>query len=377
MIGLLLFLVTIPVFPHILFAAVAIYALFFRWRDISSALTQNKGFVVGLVIFIIGGLINFLVHTANQTSNEVPYFLAMPLSILIAYAMRKQDLRIFLFLLCIEVGVGAYELVNGIQTVFQGVTDETINLDEDLLYYRTVFGLSVGSNSFAFKLLFGMICIDLLYRDWTYKSVLLKIVLLMGLVMSFNRTTIIAYCVYQVVYFCVWPNRLPFKKEYRVYILLLLALLVGGIVFKFREEISAALFEQFTRGRGEFDLSGRPLIWSEFLTFIDAHLWFGNGSFRVLVPYYSGMIHAHNSFLQVIANNGILLGGFLIVLTLAKLNKKNIVYIVPLLVYSLTQYGIFWGTSLTDVVFFALLCKPSLYVGAADGNLTDKMRVRQ
>ena len=213
MIGLLLFLVTIPVFPHILFAAVAIYALFFRWRDISSALTQNKGFVVGLVIFIIGGLINFLVHTANQTSNEVPYFLAMPLSILIAYAMRKQDLRIFLFLLCIEVGVGAYELVNGIQTVFQGVTDETINLDEDLLYYRTVFGLSVGSNSFAFKLLFGMICIDLLYRDWTYKSVLLKIVLLMGLVMSFNRTTIIAYCVYQVVYFCVWPNRLPFKKN--------------------------------------------------------------------------------------------------------------------------------------------------------------------
>ena len=89
------------------------------------------------------------------------------------------------------------------------------------------------------------------------------------------------------------------------------------------------------------------------------------------------MIHAHNSFLQVIANNGILLGGFLIVLTLAKLNKKNIVYIVPLLVYSLTQYGIFWGTSLTDVVFFALLCKPSLYVGAADGKLTDNMRVRQ
>lgn len=376
MIGLLLFLLTLPIVPHSAFAAVAIFALFFRWRDISSTLMQNKGLVIGLVIFIIGGLVNFLVHTANQTSNELPYFLAMPLSILIAYAMRKQDLRIFLFLLCIEVGVGAYELVNGIQTVFPGVTGEAINLDEDLLYYRTVFGLSVGSNSFAFKLLFGMICVDLLYRDWTYKSVLLKMVLLMGLVMSFNRTTIIAYCVYQVVYFCVWPNRLPFRKEYRVYILLLLALLVGGIIFKFREEISSALFEQFTRGRGEFDLSGRPLIWSEFLTFIDAHLWFGNGSFRVLVPYYSGMIHAHNSFLQVIANNGILLGGLLIILTLSKLNKKNFVYILPLLVYSLTQYGIFWGTSLVDVVYFALLCKPNISIRDTEVQITDNICVR-
>ena len=363
MIGLLIFLATIPIFPHIIYVVVAILALFFRHKEVGQTLSANKGFVIGMLLFVVGCLINFLLHSVDQSIVEVPYFVAIPLSVIIAFAMRKRDLRIFLYLLCFEVGVGLYELMNGVQTILPNVTHgDEINLDEDLLYYRTVFGLSVGSNSFAIKLLVGLICVDLLYKDWGYKYILLKIVLIAGLVMSFNRTVIIAYCIYQVVYFCVNPERLPFHRKYRPYLLLAIAAILIGIGIRYRGVIYDSIVNQFTRGYGELALSSRPLIWSQFITFIDQHLLFGNGSYRLLVPYYSGPIHAHNSFLQLIANNGILLGGFFIILTFSKINKLNWVYVLPLLIYSCTQYGIFWGTSFSDIVFFMFLCKPLLCV---------------
>lgn len=361
MIGLLLFLATLPIVPHSMFAVVALYALCFRWRDVSQTFMANAGFVVGVLVFILGCLGNFLAHSGTQTVVETPYFLAIFFTMMIAYGIRQRDLKFFLYLLCFEVGVGLYELLNGVSSIFPLEYATEVDLDEDMLYNRKVFGLSIGSNTFACKLLLGLIFVDLLYKDWGGKSIFFRAILIIGLIISFNRTTIISYFVYRILYFCIWPDRLPFQKQYRVVLLSFLAVCVGGIVVYYWPEISTAIFEQFTRGRGEVDLSGRPAIWSQALSFIDANWLLGNGSYRADFHILGRTYHAHNSYLQIVANNGVLLGGFFMIWLCQKFNRNNFGYIVALLIYSIAQYGIFWGISLPDIVLFVLLCKPSIY----------------
>jgi hypothetical protein len=37
------------------------------------------------------------------------------------------------------------------------------------------------------------------------------------------------------------------------------------------------------------------------------------------------------------------------------ITKKNAIFVLLIIVYSLFQYGIFWGISLLDIIFFQIL----------------------
>jgi hypothetical protein len=67
------------------------------------------------------------------------------------------------------------------------------------------------------------------------------------------------------------------------------------------------------------------------------------------------LIHAHNSFLEFIASNGIVISLLFFAFLFLIWKKKNILLIMAILFFCLFQYGIFWGYSILDVIFVAIL----------------------
>ncbi len=110
--------------------------------------------------------------------------------------------------------------------------------------------------------------------------------------------------------------------------------------------------------------SGRTLIWANFLQFIEQNLWFGNGSDKLYFKEIDHenkkfkLVHAHNSYLEFLATHGLILSGFFGFILLYLWRRKNSIFIVSILFFSIFQYGIFWGFSLLDLVFTSFLISP-------------------
>jgi O-antigen ligase len=110
--------------------------------------------------------------------------------------------------------------------------------------------------------------------------------------------------------------------------------------------------------------SGRTLIWANFLQFIEQNLWFGNGSDKLYFKEIDHenkkfkLVHAHNSYLEFLATHGLILSGFFGFILLCLWRRKNSIFIVSILFFSIFQYGIFWGFSLLDLVFTSFLISP-------------------
>jgi O-antigen ligase len=117
-------------------------------------------------------------------------------------------------------------------------------------------------------------------------------------------------------------------------------------------EFSETIINQFTRNTQKVDLSGREKIWAQYIDQILSNPWFGNASHKVWFKY-----HAHNSFLQLIATNGIIISIFYFGFIVTHARRNNLIYLAVMMVYSFFQYGIFWGISIIDIVFYVFLLK--------------------
>jgi hypothetical protein len=119
---------------------------------------------------------------------------------------------------------------------------------------------------------------------------------------------------------------------------------------------------QFTRGKGELDYSSRiggAAIWAYYVEFIKDNLLWGNASSRL----WHGEFHAHNSWLQVIGTHGITLASSYFFFIVKNINRVNLPYVLPILIYSCAQYGFGWGVSLMDIFLFTFLaCGHTQYV---------------
>ncbi|GAP67738.1 O-antigen ligase like membrane protein, partial [Bacteroidales bacterium 6E] len=113
---------------------------------------------------------------------------------------------------------------------------------------------------------------------------------------------------------------------------------------------------QFTRGKEGVNMfSGRFYIWNEFYNFIKQNLFWGNNSYKYFIDYFGKRAHAHSSFLQILATHGIFITILYLILIVKNLNKINFPFVLVMLIYSTSQYGIFWGFSMTDIVLFILI----------------------
>jgi hypothetical protein len=363
----LIYIATLVHVPHFVFFIAIVYVplkkSIFRSSDFS-----NWVFVFILLI-IIFSIANFIAHTFVAKKHEdldiIPYTILMMGSYLIAISLEKKDLKFIVYLVCIECFFGYIQFVLGIKTFFSGIDTNSEIHDNSLLYYRSVFGLSDNSSSFAVKVLLAYLLIY--YIGWKGReATILKILLLGGLLVSFNRTSFVAVFLFHGIQFA----QLLFKSAQQILslrvtkvvffslVICFFAIAIGIYLVFINYEV---ILLQLTRSTGEIELTGREQTWMRYANYIQDHLLLGNGSHKYLI-YYDGSdksYHAHNSFLQVFATHGIIIFSLHILLILFNINRRNFIFVIVLVFYSITQYGIFWGISLTDIIFILFLLNKS------------------
>lgn len=350
MIGLLSYLSTTLFFSpalNLLLIPIAIYRFLLKkeMRQVGFLKTGQK---VGMVLILISVALSIVIfiffspvisNFEKSITGPFPYLLLILVSMLVGWTFDKGDAKIVIFLVFLEIIVGAAEYILGTHSFFSVAYRSQNQIGEtDLLYYNRVYGLSLNSSIYALKVLF---CLFLLIvfrsevgkRFWAIGWLFVAV----GFFTSFNRTAIVAGVVSLLI---------VYRKKIQGSLFILISVVIG-FLFYFDE-----LYRAFTRGSGEVDLSGRDHIFSYFLEILSQNPILGNASRKVWLDIGGRLYHAHNSYIELAVSNGIIvtilffLGYYFLFL------RGALLYAAPLLIYSLFQYGLMWGLSFHDVVFF-------------------------
>jgi len=226
--------------------------------------------------------------------------------------------------------------------------------EEELLYFRKAAGLSNGPATFSVKLLIALFSLSILSDDITKKNKLrYGTILVLGIISSFTRTVVLLGVIYLILKLVINNKNFLFSTIKGKLLVVSICVLIGV----FYIGIYDTLLFQLARGEDTVDISGRDVVWERFFVFIENNFWFGNGSYHYNVPYeVGGTAHAHNSFIQLLADNGIIITTLFMANIILKIKKRNIIYIVFFFLTGIAQYVIFWAYSIADVFFYALLC---------------------
>jgi hypothetical protein len=391
-------------------------------------------------LFILLSGLNKLVNGNELRSLKDFYssFMLLPLVLISArgiFSQRVMKLVVGFVLLETLIGILEYQLQ--VRSFFVPLDRKSMIFDESSVYGTRVFGL--GSNS----PIFGLRCLVALFlleaTDWKrYWKWIFKVVLLLGIIVSFNRSVVICCIVFYLLQLgqLVWKERRAFRQLVRNRLVhdslatFLLFVLVFGSDFMMkgmnrdgvaREDLlvqtpvpvpapvptpkpSENLAEEdsvegnksepaavrirdthelnhnypklkevyeldslggitcsFLQLTESIQSSGRKLIWLNYIQFIEKNPLTGNGSEKLYFTAINQenqkveLIHAHNSFLELIGTNGILLGVMYLFMIILWWRGKNFPILATIVIYSLMQYGIFWGMSFLDVIFVFLV----------------------
>lgn len=322
----------------------------------------DLSFNIILVIFLLS-LLNQALHVnqdfglTKSSNNYVPYSFFMVVIFLSLGNINKQVLHFILIFIIIEIGIGIFEYAIGVPFLFtpkSSGSGETEFGTGNLLYYNRVFGISTTTSAFALKVFVGFLIFYFIGINNKIKVYLFLGLLLAGLYITFNRSAIGASVAFLLLYLAnSWKYKLRATKANSILFTITITLFIAGILAA--SLYSDEVINQFNRGRSVIDYSSRDTVYSYYSDFILSNLFFGNGSYKLWLDISGSLYHAHNSFLQTLANNGFFIFTLYLALILVNLNKNNYIYIIPILLYSLLQYGIFWGISFVDIIFFFFL----------------------
>lgn len=368
-----------------------------------------------LVILVLSSLNKlFNGFEINGLGDLYSAYLLLPLLILGAHFIQNPKIAyFFIILIILEVFVCIIEYLFGVRSFFISTEENVIIQSKELLYDSRVYGLSSNSSIIGLKLFCAFLLLGL--ANFSRRNFyIIAFFLSLGILFTFNRAVIVALLLFFFLLFVqhLIAYRLNWRKliKSQFFVISLMVLVVvlifnkqfsyqfsrGGSVeidttlTKSEEEILAkdiACEDDFAKDKtkaipfretyeitdggpftklflgktSEINASGRDLIWANYTSFIENHVWFGNGSNKLMLRQCnpkSGnyeLIHAHNSFLMLLATNGLLIFILRIVWMLFLWERKNTILIITVLIYSMFQYGIFWGFSLLDVIFVSLI----------------------
>jgi hypothetical protein len=398
------------------------------------------------------------------TKDYYASFYLLPLLILAAsFTAKIKFYKALTVIICIESLVCLGEYFFNVRSFFIEKTNDNVILSKELLYYSHVFGLSANSSIIAMKLLGGFLLIELAMFKSLFKWCL-RMILIVGLIITFNRAVLIAVFVFWILY-AIYFTIINRKKiglvvvrivsPFFYFFLLFLFFSSHSFFFQFSrgEPVKETLKYEYaskeivvmkdieqnpsvtdeietTKGNNEqntsdrhvltskkqvntvldtnggnvnatievisleqdcavqhaiemkegdnlkttgviskillksisgINTSGRSVIWLNYFCFIDQHLLFGNGSDKLMLKTVNqdekkiDLIHAHNSFIELFATNGLLLSIYFLAMLSFLWKKHNFILLVTILLYSFFQYGIFWGFSFLDVIFMGFL----------------------
>lgn len=352
MLGFLIYLPTIEIIPHLMFVLAFVY-IFFKEKELISSsiiLSEINYYNILLVLLIIlFSLLNrvFSPLNINNLSDAFPYQFLLIFTLLIAFNISKFDIKILLIFIFIESLFVIYEFYIGDMSVFGS---NLIDANETYLLQMRPYGLSRNSSNVASKLFLFFI----LSKHYFRKDKLVKYmtpVVVIALLLTFNRTAMICTLFFYLLYIC---TQFFTKKISKFEIFTFISLIFITIYFTI--QYFDIIEMQLTGGQGKFrTFTIRENIWSEYYQYIKENILLGNNSYKYLIKYKGLIFHAHNSFIQTLATNGIIIFLLYLILIIININKKNLIYILPILLFAIPQYTIFWGISLEDITFFSLL----------------------
>lgn len=300
------------------------------------------------VIFIVGYPYADNADSVSVFSKYVPYTFLIAATFYFSNLLSERALKFVFSFLMFEILIGILEFAIGIPYIFAPSMSngETEYGSTDLLYFNRVYGLSGSVSVFAQKVLAALILLHYLKFNRKWFRIFI-IVIIIGFLVSFNRTAIISAILFALFYY----SRNLKAKTIFTYIGFSIPLIFVGM--KYWEVIS----NQFFRGKGDVDYSGRDIIFDYYIDFIFRNPFFGNFAQKLWYsPSSTELFHAHNSYLETISSLGGLVSLFLFAfVVLLIIRRKSLLFVFPLLIYSLFQYGFFWGVSFLDIIFFTML----------------------
>lgn len=344
MAGFLIYLTTLQGVPHVSFIFIVFYLLFINKFKVKLEKRElNMLIIIGLMV------VNYFIFSITHKSyHGFPKFLFLIGTVLIAKFISKNDLKVLLIFILLEALIAVTQHLMGINSFFENEFSKLHELDVDLLYFRRVVGLSDGPTILSIKFLVAFILIKFLKFNLKLYFAL-SVVLWLSLIFTFSRAALAACLITEVLFILFY---LPMSKRNKTIIGICTSVLIVSILIYFYPQIS----QQFFRGNNTIEFSGRELIWYEYFKYLSDNWLIGNGSIKTYldVPVY-GVMQAHNSYIQFFATNGIFISIIFFSLILFYVNRRNFIYLIPIFIFSMANYGIFWVFSLIDVVFYKFL----------------------
>lgn len=320
----------------------------FFYKDSLHPVNWNFLMVMLIILF---STINRLIHwnEIGDLNTLFPYFILMIPTYIIVVGFNKMDAKILVAFICMEAIVVILEWMLGISSFDSSLAGFRSFQEGDLAYNQRPLGISESSSHIAAKLFIGWVLIDF----YGFKSKvwwLVKALFVAAIVFTFNRSVFLSLAIYLVISQLTEFLKMNYKLENAIlgfisFVFGGVALAIGGFIY------GQKIIDQVTRNTGTVELTGREYLWQDFGDFIYENLVFGNNSVKLWLDGY----HAHNSYIEVIATNGIFIAMLYFVLVFRNINKNNWVYVLPILIYGITQYAFFWGISLMDILFWLIL----------------------
>jgi len=339
-----LFLAFLLYIPSLYFIPNSLYILPFIFLLITGNYKKVK-FDINFLILSVFIFTLLLIYLFNIVYNEQLYFFWFILwltNYIVAKNINQTTLRYLLFFIILETFFIWLEVFLGVENIFLHATQADTLL---FSYEFRPLGLSDGSPLMGQKLFLAILILLHLNIKEKTKLFLIIYLLLMEL-MVFNRTAILTTAFVLLLYSF---NR--FSIFWKV------VLSITGVLFV--STFFQTIFTRFNRDQEEIYLSGRDYIWQQGLEFIKEHLLFGNLTQKVHITYIDATSqHLHNIYLQYIGNFGIIFTFFYLLFVIINIKKNNFIYISAILLYGIFQYGIGWGISLMDILFFYFLFLP-------------------
>lgn len=326
-----------------------IYYLVDRFKIVLDSLS-----ICCLCIFVLSFInqtIGFLNGYIPQSFLEfLPYSFLILVTIQLAKNIDERVYLIFVYCLIVDIFVGIYQKMNGIVSFYD--ISQVLVEGDDMLYNTKVYGLSTNSSGFSEKVFLVL----MVYQHYDFNKKISPYffypIIIVGLLLSFNRSALLGAIVFAFI------ALVQSKKTTK----LLIMLFLGSVILLFfivKYDLTEVVVKQFLRGHEDIASAGfseREIIYPYFVDFISNHLWLGNNSYKLLIDMGDGRIlHAHNSYLQTLATNGLIVFLFYCYLIFHKLTLKNIKIIFPFLIFSIFQTFILWGISLGDLILYSIL----------------------
>lgn len=405
------------------------------WKEIFSDWKKQKWSAEAIkylwlpLLFVALSFLNKIMngHELKSLRDLYSSFMLLPLVLISARGIFSQRvLKLVVIFVAIESLIGLLEYLFHVRSFFVPLDRRSMLFNETSIYHTRVFGLASNSPVFGLRCLVALFLLEA--TDWKrYVKWIFKVVLILGIIVSFNRSVVICSIIFYFLQLgqLIWRDRRGFRQlignrlihDFLATFLLLVLIFGSDFMLKGmnrkgvpREELLLEIEtvkQHSTTGSGLADLSGqqegnssqetsfsgnypplkeiyeldslggftrnflhvtesihssgRKLIWLNYLQFIEKHPLTGNGSEKLYFTVKNEenqqmeLIHAHNSFLELIGTNGLLLGLMYLVMIVLWWRGKNFPILLTIIVYSLMQYGIFWGMSFLDVIFVFLV----------------------